>query len=108
MLQVNYLRKVTRYMHKYTLNKSSMQNKSTEGRSKLKRSVDMTRSGKNGLNIRTNANAKWDRTRYLEAEASSVGLPGNVVNILWKTSLNKVMTAKTVIRSNLVTRSRFR
>ena len=29
------------------------QNRSTEGCSKLKRSVDMTSSGKNGLNIRT-------------------------------------------------------
>ena len=39
------------------------QNRSTEGCSKLKRSVDMTSSGKNGLNIRTNASHKWDRTR---------------------------------------------
>ena len=31
------------------------QNRSTEGCSKLKRSVDMASSGKNGLNIRTNA-----------------------------------------------------
>ena len=38
------------------------QNKSTEGCSKLKISVDMTSSGKNGLNIRTNASPKWDRT----------------------------------------------
>ena len=30
-------------------------NRSTEGCSKLKRSVDMTSSGMNGLNIRTNA-----------------------------------------------------
>ena len=42
------------------------QNKSTEGCSKLKRSVDMTSSGKNGLNIRTNASPKWDRTRCPE------------------------------------------
>ena len=41
-------------------------NRSTEGCSKLKRSVDMTSSGKNGLNIRTNANPIWDRTRYPE------------------------------------------
>ena len=34
------------------------QNRSTEGCSKLKRSVDMTSSGKNGLNIRTNASPK--------------------------------------------------
>ena len=39
------------------------QNRSTEGCSKLKRSVDMTSSGKNGLNIRSNASPKWDRTR---------------------------------------------
>ena len=39
------------------------ENRSTEGCSKLKRSVDMTSSGKNGLNIRTNASPKWDRTR---------------------------------------------
>ena len=39
------------------------QNRSAEGYSKLKRSVDMTSSGKNGLNIRTNASPKWDRTR---------------------------------------------
>ena len=37
------------------------QNRSTEGCSKLKRSVDMTSSGKNGLNIRTNASPKWDK-----------------------------------------------
>ena len=42
------------------------QNRSTEGCSKLKRSVDMTSSGKNGLNIRTNASPKWDRTRCPE------------------------------------------
>ena len=38
------------------------QNWSTEGCSNLKRSVDMTSKGKNGLNIRTNASPKWDRT----------------------------------------------
>ena len=42
------------------------QNRSTEGCLKLKRSVDMTSSGKNGLNIRTNASPKWDRTRCPE------------------------------------------
>ena len=35
-----------------------MQNRSTEGCLKLKRSVDMTSSGKNGLNIRANASSK--------------------------------------------------
>ena len=42
------------------------QNRSTWGCSKLKMSVDMTSSGKNGLNIRTNASPKWDRTRCPE------------------------------------------
>ena len=45
-----------------TLVRVEGQNKSTEVCSKLKRSVDMTRSGKNGLNFRTNASSKWDGT----------------------------------------------
>ena len=45
---------------------SLKQNRSTEGCSKLKRSVYMTSSGKNGLNIRTNASPKGDRTRCPE------------------------------------------
>ena len=32
----------------------------------LKRSEDMTSSGMNGLNIKTNASLKWDRTRCQE------------------------------------------
>ena len=47
-------------------NRFERQNRSTQGCSKLKRSVDMTSSGKNGLNIRTNASPKWDRTRCPE------------------------------------------
>ena len=35
--------------------KFERQNRSTEGSLKLKRSVDMTSSGKNGLNVRTDA-----------------------------------------------------
>ena len=42
------------------------QNRGAEGCLKLRMSVDMTRSGKNGLNIRTNASPKWDRTRFPE------------------------------------------
>ena len=42
---------------------TAKQNRNTEGCLKLERSVDMTSSGKNGLNIRTNASPKWDRTR---------------------------------------------
>ena len=49
-----------------SMNPDEKQNRSTEGCPKLKRSVDMTSSGKNGLNIRTNASPKWDRTRCPE------------------------------------------
>ena len=52
--------------YSFKLAKFGRQNRSTEGCSKLKRSVDMTSSGKNGLNIRTNASPKWDRTRCPE------------------------------------------
>ena len=45
---------------------SEGQNRSTEGCSKLKRSVDTTSSGKNGLNIRTNASPKWDIFRVFK------------------------------------------
>ena len=41
-------------------------NISTVRCSKLKRSVEMTSSGKNGLNIRTNASPTWDRTKFSE------------------------------------------
>ena len=51
------------------------QNRSTEGCSKVKRSADITSSGKNGLNIRTNASPKWDRTRRPEEQAPPVGQP---------------------------------
>ena len=49
-----------------------MQRRRTEGCSKHKMSVDMTSSGLNGLNIRTFASPKWDRTRCPEELASSV------------------------------------
>ena len=51
------------YIHLYR-----KQNRSTEGCSKLKRSVYMTSSGKDGLNIRTNASPKWVRTRCPEGK----------------------------------------
>ena len=57
----------------YVLKRLLKQNRSTEGCSKLKRSVDMTCSGKNGLNIRTNISPKWDRTRC----------PGGVSVLCW-------------------------
>ena len=49
------------------------QKRSTDGCWKLKKSVDMTSSGMNGLNMRTNASPIWDRTRCPEELASSVG-----------------------------------
>ena len=58
--------------------------RSTEGCLKLKRSVDLTSSGKNGLNIRTNASPKWDRTRCPEELVSSVGYSRTRCNVLWK------------------------
>ena len=42
------------------------QNRSTEGCSKLKRCVDMTSLGKNGLNIRTNKFANWCNVLSIE------------------------------------------
>ena len=60
------------------------QNRITEGRSKLKRSIDMTSSGMNDLNIRTNTSPIWDRTRRLEDHASSVLLATTASNVVWK------------------------
>ena len=45
------------------LNCCDMKNGSTERYSK---SGNMTSSGENGINIRTNVCPTWDRTRYLE------------------------------------------
>ena len=53
-------------LHVQRISCRDKQNRSTEGCLKLKRSVNMTSSGKNGLNIRTNASPKWDRTRCPE------------------------------------------
>ena len=50
----------------HDLQSVARQNRSTEGYSKLKSSVDMTSSGKNGINIRTNESPKLDRTRCPE------------------------------------------
>ena len=50
------------------------QNRSTEGCSKLKRSVDMTSSGKNCLNTRTNASPK-----YVINYFTAVAVSGKVV-----------------------------
>ena len=58
----NYLPTLLVFIRQVSISSSKPfkeQNRSTEGCSKLKRSVDMTSSGKNGLNIRTNASPKW-------------------------------------------------
>ena len=56
-----YLNRYETWIHRWK-NKTkrcyTKQNRSTEGCSKLKRYIDMTSSGKNGLNIRTNASPK--------------------------------------------------
>ena len=49
-----YSRNIYRHFNQYPSAKNK-QYRSTEGCSKLKRSVDMTSSGKNGLSVRTNA-----------------------------------------------------
>ena len=55
----------------------------------------MTRSGKNGLNIRTNASPKWDRTRRpLLASRTRC-------NALWKLP-KLVIRSKSVIKSSSV------
>ena len=77
------------------------QNRSTEGCSKLKRSVDMTNSGKNGLNIRTNASPKWDRTRC-PGGVSVLFLLAAPVAMFYGNLQNLVIKSKSVIKSSSV------
>ena len=63
-------------------NYKTKQNRSTEGCSKLKRSVDMTSSGKNGLNIRKNASPKWDRTKC-KSQIGQDQMFGGVSGLCW-------------------------
>ena len=65
-LQINLYRIFKAHLSRNTEIALKEQNRSTEGCSKLKRSIDLTSSGKNGLNMRTNASPKWDRTRCPE------------------------------------------
>ena len=67
----------------------------------------MTSSGKNGLNIRTNASAKWDRTRC----------PGGVSVLCWLAApiamfygnlQNLAIRSKSVIKSCSVIKSQIR
>ena len=73
------------------------QNRSTEGCSKLKRSVDMTSSGNNGLNIRTNASPKWDRTSVRRSKRPLLASRTRC-NVPWKPPNfgNKVKIGNTV------------
>ena len=80
------------------------QNRSTEGCSKLKRSVDMTSSGKNGLNIRTNASPKWDRTRCPE-ELSVLCWLAAPVAMFYGNLQNSVIRSKSVLKSSSVINS---
>ena len=87
------------------------QNRSTEGCSKLKRSEDMTSSGKNGLNIRTNASPKWDRTGMLIilTKTRTVSVLSNIFFLLanWRISylkgpnyiLPELITFQNIIRT---------
>ena len=96
----NYSRKSYRFFFLlYSFKNESKHNRSTEGCSTLNRSVDMISSGKNGLNIRTNASPKWDRIgvwrskrhRWLAAPVAM--FYGNLQNL--------VIRSKSVIKSSL-------
>ena len=77
------------------------QNRSTEGCSRLKRSVDMTSSGKNGLNIRTNASPKWDRTQVSGGVSVLCWLAAPVA-MFYGNLQNLVIKSKSVIKSSSV------
>ena len=64
----------------------------------IKRSIDITSSGMNGLNIRINASPKWDRTRCPEEWASSVGIQHPFQMFYW----NLLELGNTVKISNKV------
>ena len=72
------------------------QNRSTEGCSKLKRSVDMTSSGKNGRNIRTNGTGPGVRRSKRPLLASRTRC-----NVLWKPT-KLVIRPKSVVKSSSV------
>ena len=59
------------------------QNRSTEGCSKLKRSVGMTSSGKNGLNIKTNASPNWTGPGIRRSKRPLLASRTRC-NVLWK------------------------
>ena len=86
-MSVEYL---TNLFHRICFIVTTKQNRSTEGCSKLKRSVDMTSVGMNGLNIRTKASSKWDidvRLSKLPLLASRTSCKCSI-----ETSRNEVIT----------------
>ena len=84
-------------MHNNDPAKIQEQNRSTEGCSKLKRSVDNASSGNNGLNIRTNGTGPGVRRSKRPLLASRIRC-----NVLLETSRNLVIRSKLVIRSSSV------
>ena len=92
---------------KLTLDSPSIRSKTEVPRDVLNsNSGNMTSSGENDLNIRTNASPKWDRTRCPEELASSVGWL-HPLQMFYGNPPDLVNKVKVGIRSSLVTRSRF-
>ena len=61
----------------------------------------MTSSGKNGLNIRTNASPKWDRTRCPKGVSVLCWLAAPVA-VFYGNLQNLVVRSKSVIKSSSV------
>ena len=76
------------------------QNRSTEGFSKLKRSVDMTSSGKNGLSIRTNTSPNGTGQGVRRSKRPLLASRTRC-NVLWKPS-KFGMRSKSVLESSSV------
>ena len=62
----------------------------------------MTSSGKNGLNIRTNASPKWDRTRCPEEFTSVLCWLAAPVAMFYGNLQNLVIRSKSVIKSSSI------
>ena len=80
------------------------QNRSTEGCSILKRSVDMTSSGKNGLNIRTNASPKMGQDQVSGGVSVLCWLAAPVA-MFYGNLQNSVIRSKSVLKSSSVINS---
>ena len=80
------------------------QNRSTEGCSKLKRSVDMTSSGKNGLNIRTNASPQMGQDQVSGGVSVLCWLAATVA-MFYGNLQNSVIRSKSVLKSSSVINS---